>query len=108
MVGLERRLGGSDAFVEVRQEDPSLRSSIRILEPFQDRSQGAISCVAGLFALIEELVEREVRHYRQQVIAVCSSRRRKANESESESVSVGFGFVTLTSKESNYKEAFVA
>jgi hypothetical protein len=77
MVGLERRLRRSDAFVDVRQEDPSLRSSIRILEPLQDRSQGAISCVAGLFALIQELIDRgEVRHYREQVIAVIEKKKR--------------------------------
>lgn len=75
MVRLERRLGGSDAFVDIRQEDPSLRSSIRILEPFQHRSQGAISCVTGLFALVQEVVDREVRHLSS--TSDCSSREEK-------------------------------
>lgn len=62
VVGVETALGGSNALVDVGQEDPSVGSSDRILEAFQQGSQGAIGCVAGFFAPIQEVVHRNSRH----------------------------------------------
>jgi hypothetical protein len=60
MVSVEAMVGGGrvvgEAFLEVGEEDPCLHASVGILQALQHRPEGTVGGVAGLLAVLQELV----------------------------------------------------
>lgn len=57
MVALEAIFRRSDVTVEIGEEDAGLNSGGGIVEPLEQRSEGGVSSIAGLLALLEEFFD---------------------------------------------------
>ena len=55
---LTRIVIGRKAFLEIKEEDPSLDTGICILEKLQDQSEGSVVSVSLLRTLLQELIHR--------------------------------------------------
>ena len=62
MISVEAMVSGGrvagEAFLEVGEEDPGLDAGGGILQALQHRSEGTVGGVAGLLAVLQELVHR--------------------------------------------------
>ena len=64
MVGTETLIAvvlGGKTLLKVGKEDPSLGTGIGIVEALQHRPEGGIGSVAGLLALLQELIHSGLR-----------------------------------------------
>lgn len=63
MVGLKALVAGflgGKTLLQLRKEDPRLGTGIRILQALQHRTEGTVCGVAGLLAMLQELLHRPV------------------------------------------------